>query len=344
MFRFGTPLAGLLPALFLSRVADGLHVVIHRSVSRASFDGAKAISTNPSVLYNQAATPEDLADPALCEIRDLLYRVSGIYQMDFQFSFLVNRCRRRMKALNLSSFAAYFRYLAAPATGQDEIRNLLNEITIGETYFFRNQPQIDALCKVILPKVAALPFKQERKKIRVWSAGCSTGEEPYTLAIALLEEATRRCQDWTLEIVATDVNDDSLRRAAGGLYNEYAVRKIRPDLQSRYFCSEGSLFRVSDAARGIVKFARLNFEDLPAISAMREFDFIFCCNVLIYFDKASKQRAIANFDRSLLPGGYLFLGDCESLFHTENQFRLLHYPGATAYRKVMPGEIPGDAV
>jgi chemotaxis protein methyltransferase CheR len=256
----------------------------------------------------------------------------------------VSRCRRRMKILNVCSFVAYFRYLAAPATGQDEIRNLLNEITIGETYFFRNQAQIDALCKIILPKVTAAQFKQEQKKVRVWSAGCSTGEEPYTLAIALLEEAIRRYQDWTLEIVATDINDDSLRKAAGGLYNEYAVRNIPPDLKRRYFCSEGSLLRVSDAARGIVKFARLNFEDLPGISAMREFDFIFCCNVLIYFDKASKQRAIANFERSLLSGGYLFLGDCESLFHTENQFRLLHYPKATAYRKAMAGEIPGDAV
>jgi chemotaxis protein methyltransferase CheR len=311
---------------------------------RVSLDRGKAILTNPSVLQNQAATAEDLADPALCEIRDLLYRVSGIYQMDFQFSFLVTRCRRRMKILNVSALAAYFRYLAAPKTGQEEIRNLLNEITIGETYFFRNQAQIDALRKIILPKVAALPLKQEQKEIRVWSAGCSTGEEPYTLAIALLDEITQRHQDWTLEILATDINDESLRKAAAGQYNEYAVRRIRPELKSRYFCSEGSLFRISDAVRGIVKFARLNFEDQPAISAMGEFDFIFCCNVLIYFDQASKQRAIVNFERSLLPGGYLFLGDCESLFHTENQFRLLHYPEATAYRKAVAGEIPGDAV
>jgi len=325
-------------------MADGLLTTARPQChARLSMD-SHVISGHPLVLPNQPATPEELADPALGEIRNLLYRVSGIYQMDFQFSFLVNRCRRRMKILNLPSFAEYFRCLAASAPPEGEIRNLLNEITIGETYFVRSPQQIAALGKIILPKVAAAPHKQEQKKIRVWSAGCSTGEEPYTLAIALLEEAASRYPGWSLEIVATDINDEALRKASQGLYNEYAVRKIPPELKSRYFCAEGASFRISELARAPVKFVRLNFEDQPAIAAMQDFDFIFCCNVLIYFDTASKQRAVANFHRSLLPGGYLFLGDCESLYHTENEFRLMHYPEATAYRKALPGEIPGDAI
>jgi chemotaxis protein methyltransferase CheR len=292
----------------------------------------------------QPASPEELADASLVQIRELLYRVSGIYQMDFQFSFLVSRCRRRMKILNLTSFADYFRRLAAPATRDGEIRSLLNEITIGETYFFRNQAQIDALTKIILPKIVATDSRPGRKKLRIWSAGCSTGEEPYTLAIALLEETSRHLKGWTLEIVATDLNDHSMQKCAQGLYNDYAVRNVRAELKSRYFCQHGPSFRINDAVRAPVKFARLNLEDQPHILSLGDFDIIFCCNVLIYFDSASKTRAVANFHRSLHPGGYLFLGDCESLYHIEHRFRLMHYPGAAAYRRPMLGEVPGDAI
>jgi chemotaxis protein methyltransferase CheR len=138
---------------------------------------------NTEVLPEKVPTPEDLADPALVKIRDLLYRVSGIYQTESKFNLLAARCRRRMQFLRAASFAEYFLRLAASTNSDDEIRLLLNEITIGETYFFRSAPQINALTKVVLPQVVARKPHVACKKIRLWSAGCSTGEEPYTMAI-----------------------------------------------------------------------------------------------------------------------------------------------------------------
>jgi chemotaxis protein methyltransferase CheR len=124
---------------------------------------------------------DDVRDPALFKIRDLIYRMSGIFQTDNKFYLLANRCQRRMNVIKSSSFSDYLDQLTIRPNRDAEMRALLNEITIGETCFFRNQPQLDAVTKVVLPKLASLKSKQMFKKIRVWSAGCSTGEEPYSL-------------------------------------------------------------------------------------------------------------------------------------------------------------------
>jgi chemotaxis protein methyltransferase CheR len=284
---------------------------------------------------------EDLADPALVNIRDLLYRVSGIYQTESKFHLLATRCRRRMQALNSASFADYFAHLALSTDVDGEIRLLLNEITVGETYFFRSAPQINALIKVVLPQVVARKPVTAGKKIRLWSAGCSTGEEPYTMAIVSRHHLSPQHQGWNLEVSATDLNDKSLLKCRSGVYDDYAVRKTDPDIREKYFVAEGPVFRVSDELRSLVSFTRLNLEDQAAVQAMQGFDIIFCCNVLIYFDDASKQRAVSHFFRALLPGGHFFLGDCESLYRVPNEFRLVHYADLTAYRKPMPGEVPG---
>jgi chemotaxis protein methyltransferase CheR len=293
-----------------------------------------------AVLPEKAATAEELADPALVEIRDLLYRVSGIYQAESKFYLLASRCRRRMQYLNAASFAHYFAQLAS-ADVNGEIRMLLNEITIGETCFFRSAPQINALTKVVLPQVVARKPAMAGKRIRVWSAGCSTGEEPYTMAILSRHYLSTQHPGWNLEVSATDLNDKSLLKCRSGVYDDYAIRKTDPDIRKRYFVADGPAFKVSDELPSLVSFARLNLEDHSAMQVMQDFDIIFCCNVLIYFDTASKQRAVSHFFRALLPGGHLFVGDCESLYRIPNEFRLVHYPDVTAYRKPMPGEIPG---
>jgi chemotaxis protein methyltransferase CheR len=268
---------------------------------------------NTQVLSEKAASPEDLADPALVKIRDLLYRVSGIYQTDSKFHFLAGRCRRRMQSVSAASFAEYFLHLAASTDIHDEIRLLLNEITIGETYFFRSAPQINALLKVVLPQAIARKPKAAGKKIRLWSAGCSTGEEPYTMAILSRHHLSPQHQGWNLEVTAIDLNDKSLLKCRSGVYDDYAVRKTDPDIRKRYFVADGPAFKVSDELRPLVSFTRLNLEDQSGMQAMRDFDMIFCCNVLIYFDDTSKQRAVSHFFRALLPGGHFFVGDCESL-------------------------------
>ena len=295
-----------------------------------------------SSLATRDLTDADLADPWLLKIRDLIYRISGIYHPDSKFYLLGTRSQRRMQALNVGSFAEYLEHLTTRANREAELRSLLNEITIGETYFFRSQAQLEAVSKIVLPKLAAMPAKQAYKKLRVWSAGCSTGEEPYTLSILLLELAAQSLHGWTFEIIATDLNENSINKCREGLYAEYAMRNVTPARRQRYFRQEGSLLRLNDEVRTAVRFERLNLQDQSRMLFMKGFDLIFCCNVLIYFDGAAKKRTVEHFFNGLIPGGYFFLGECETLFNVYDQFRLVHFPGATGYHKPAPGA-PGGA-
>jgi chemotaxis protein methyltransferase CheR len=299
------------------------------------------MSSDSAITRNRAPTDADLADPALAKLRDLVYRTSGIFHAETKFYLLALRSRRRMKEVGSDTFAEYLAELTTRPTRDVEMRNLLNEITIGETCFFRSRPTIDAVSKIIFPKIVALPGKQALKKVRVWSAGCSTGEESYTLSMLFLEQIAPRFKDWTIEIVATDLNDDSLAKCREGLYAEYSVRNLSAPMRNKYFRQEGSLYRVNDAVRALVKFDRLNLQDQPKMIFMKGFDLVFCANVLIYFDSAAKTRTVEHFYNGLVPGGHFFLGECETLFGIYEQFRLVHFPGATGYYKPVPGEDAG---
>jgi chemotaxis protein methyltransferase CheR len=291
------------------------------------------MSSNSTIARIQAATNADLADPALCKLRDLVYRTSGIFHAENKFYLLALRSRRRMREIGSNSFADYLDQLTTRATCDVEMRNLLNEITIGETCFFRSRSTIDALSKIIFPTIVALPGKQALTKVRVWSAGCSTGEESYTLSILFLEHIAPKFKDWKIEIVATDLNDDSLAKCREGLYGEYSMRNLSAPMREKYFRQ--------DAVRAPVKFDRLNLQDQPKMLFMKGFDLVFCANVLIYFDIAAKQRTVEHFYNGLVPGGHFFLGECETLFGIDDQFHLVHFPGATGYYKPVPGEYAG---
>jgi chemotaxis protein methyltransferase CheR len=289
----------------------------------------------------QEPTDAELSDPALVKLRDLIYRLSGIYHAENKFYLLATRARRRMQTLNSNTFSDYLEHLTTRPNREAEMRSLLNEITIGETYFFRSQPTIDALRKIILPQLMASASKLSFKKLKIWSAGCSTGEEPYTLSILLLEEVAQKSKDWTYEIVGTDLNDHSIAKCREGLYAEYAVRNLGQLIREKYFKQEGALYRVKEEVRANIKFERLNLQDQSKMLFMKGFDLIFCCNVLIYFDGVSKKRTVDHFYSGLVPGGYFFLGECETLFGVYDQFRLVHFPGTTAYTKSAPGAPAG---
>ena len=296
-----------------------------------------------TIVVNRAAEEAELSDPALVKIRDLIYRISGIFHPDSKFYLLAGRCRRRMEVLKAGSFADYFDHLTVRPNRDAEMRSLLNEITIGETYFFRSQSMIDAVSKIVLPKIMALSSKEAFKKIKVWSAGCSTGEEPYTLSILLREQVTSKFPEWKFEIVATDLNDNSIAKCRQGLYAEYAVRNLSPQSRDNYFTREGPLYKLKDDIRANVTFERLNLQDQSKMLFMKGFDLIFCCNVLIYFDGVAKKRTVDHFFNGLIPGGYFFLGECETLFGIYDQFRLVHFPGTTGYYKPLPGETQGGS-
>jgi chemotaxis protein methyltransferase CheR len=291
------------------------------------------MANETTLLKDESLAPESLSDPAWIRIRDLIYQVSGIYQAENKFYLLVSRCTRRMKVVGARTPREYLDFLTFRSNRDVEVRNLLNEITIGETCLFRSLPQIDALRKIVIPSLAAAKRKLGYTKLRFWSAGCSTGEESYMLAMILLEEAQTTLKGWTFEVIATDLNDNSIAKAQAGIYNDYAVRNVSPEFMKKYLVKTGSEYRVADCVRPFVTFSRLNMLDDSKMLFMRGLDVIFCCNVLIYFDGKSKTRTIQHFFNGLLPNGYFFLGHSESLFGISEKFHLVHFPGATAYWK-----------
>ncbi len=183
------------------------------------------------------------------------------------------------------------------------------------------------------PKIIEAKANLPLRTMRIWSAGCSTGEEPYTLNMLLLEEGQSRLKDWSIEILATDLNERSLAHARNAIYGSYSTRNLTPYYRQKYFTPAGEQLQVQPAARNSINFSRLNLSDDGRMTFMKGLDVVFCCNVLIYFDLASKRRVIQHFYNNLLPHGYLFLGHSESLYGVSDDFRLVHLPGATAYIK-----------
>lgn len=280
----------------------------------------------------QASGPP--VDPVYRQIRDLVYNVSGIYQLEEKLYLLADACGRRMKELRVAAPRDYWERLTAHSSRDGELRLLLNEITIGETCLFRSQPQLDALRKVILPEFVGERVKQVVKRLRIWSAGCSTGEEAYTLAMTMLEEREGLLKGWTIEIVATDLNDRSVETAKAGIYGDYALRNTTDYYKRKYFAAvDDKKLQVKPEVKKLVTFSRLNLKDDSKVLFMKGMDLILCCNVLIYFDGPSKSRVVEHFFSNLNFGGYFFLGTSESLLRLNDQFHLVHFPGTIAYWK-----------
>jgi chemotaxis protein methyltransferase CheR len=280
-----------------------------------------------------AAITAEPPEPELVRIRELIYQVAGIFHPDNKLRLLRERCGRRMKNLGMRTLCQYFECLTISPIRQGELIALLNEITIGETCFFRNTPQLDALRRIVIPNILAAKANRPQRRLRIWSAGCSTGEEPYALRMSLLDQAKGLLEGWVVEILATDLNQRSLDHAKAALYGKYSTRNLTPLHRKKYFLPFGDQLRVNPMVRANVTFTRLNLSDDARMSLMKNMDIIFCCNVLIYFDLTSKRRVIRHFFNNLLPHGYLFLGHAESLFGVSQDFRLVHLPGTTAYVK-----------
>jgi len=289
--------------------------------------------TTTAVSQRTPEAPRRPPSPQLVQIRDLVYQVAGIFQPDNKLRHLEDRCQKRMQALGVATLREYYDCLTVRPIRQAELVSLLNEITIGETFFFRNQPQLDALRNVVLTRIVEARKKMSLRHLRIWSAGCSTGEEPYTLSIMLMEELARRLQRWTFEIVATDLNEHSVAHAKAGVYGNYSTRNLTPQITQKYFSPVGENLQVNTQVKTHVSITRVNFLDDARMVFLKGFDVIMCCNVLIYFDVQSKRRVIQHFYNNLLAHGYLFLGHSESLYGVNDDFRLVHLPSATAYVK-----------
>lgn len=280
------------------------------------------------------------ADPAYMKIRDLVYKISGIYHAEQKLYLLVSSTERRLAQCGVATPAQYFDYLTTSAQRDSELRLLLNEITIGETYMFRHPPQLEALHNIVLPQVMQGKAAIGVKRLRFWSAGCSTGEEPYTLAMFLTEE--KLLEGWNFDILATDLNTNSLESARAGIYGDYALRNVSDAMRRKYFRDAGNnKLQANDVLKSRIRFERVNLSDDSKMLFLKGIDVVFCCNVLIYFDLTSKRRVVQHFFSNLVAGGYLFLGHAESLFHVHDAFRLVHLPATTAYMKPPVGAAAG---
>jgi len=270
----------------------------------------------------------------ILKLRDLVYRETGMYFPDEKRYYFESRFNKRIAALNLKSPLEYNRYLQTGKQGKDELHLLMNELTINETSFFRNKPQFAALENSIIPEIIKSKEGSGFKRLKVWSAGCSSGEEAYSIGMILSKMKAAQLNDWKLEVVGTDISHRVLDKASSGVYREYAVKNMPADYKSKYIIKNNNEYLVKEELKTFIKFSYFNLSDDMKMMFMKGFDIIFCKNVLIYFDLASKKRVIQHFFNNLVMGGYLFVGFSESLFGVTDRFKLIHYPGGMVYRKV----------
>ncbi|QLA16803.1 CheR family methyltransferase [Desulfolutivibrio sulfoxidireducens] len=274
-----------------------------------------------------------ISDTEFIQLRDFIYSQSGIYVADSRKYLVENRLAARLKDLNLTSFAEYHYYLQYDPGRRQELNRLFEVITTNETSFYRNPPQLKVFQDSVLPEVLDRLRAQRQKRLRIWSAGCSTGEEPYTLAIILMEVLRSELASWDIRITANDLSEAVLMAARQGHYNEYSLRTTPNEIVSRYFFQDGPRFSIRPEVKRLVGFGQINLSDRGQLKRVERSQIVFCRNVIIYFDDEMKKNVIGAFYDNLLPGGYMFIGHSESLHNISRAFRPKHYPGAILYRK-----------
>jgi chemotaxis protein methyltransferase CheR len=288
-----------------------------------------------------------LTDSELKLLQALIYQECGMHFDERRTHFLEDRLHRRLKECHLESFYSYYRLLISPQ-GKAELAILLENLTVNETSFFRNKAQLELFQRDALEDLLAR--KQERRdfNLRLWSAGCSTGQEPYTLAMmiadALAYQQLRKpaSQDnnfpkplipapWRLEILASDISYSVLRAAQEGFYNEHQMSTVDYGCRLRYFDKVGDRYVVKKGLKDLIHF---DFHNLKTEYLPQRNDMIFCRNVMMYFDEAEQKRLVEKFYRCLNPQGYLFIGHAETLRGLSEKFQMLHHNSGTAYQRI----------
>jgi chemotaxis protein methyltransferase CheR len=271
----------------------------------------------------------DLPDDVFRLLRDQIYKRTGMWFSDSSKYLLQKRLSPRAKELSFDTFQQYFYFLQYDPRADAEFDQIYDLVTTNETYFFREPAQLTAFTEEIIPDILE---RKAIKKVRIWSAGCSSGEEPYSLAMLLQELG------WfsraAFEIFASDINQQVLSRARKGQYRESAFRATDPSIRDKYFTRDpdGS-WKISDEIRNRISFGRLNLYDGGRVSLVGNLDVILCRNVIIYFDDSSKKVVVNSFYNRLVDGGFLLLGHSESLISLSTQFKLRHLKNDMVYQR-----------
>jgi chemotaxis protein methyltransferase CheR len=235
--------------------------------------------------------------------------------------------------LKIPSYDEYFKLLSNGFTSRAELRYFFDTITINETFFFRNTGQLDAMVQKIIPEIIQNNINVGRKKIRIWSAACSSGEEAYSIGIMLNEFIRPKFPDISFEIIGTDINQSVLDTAVRGIYGDYAIRNISLQYLKKYFKIVDGLYELNMDIKTMVTFKYANLFDNNDMISMSNFDLIFCANVLIYFDTNSKIKVVNQLYRALNRGGYLFIGFSETLHGISKAFSVVSFPKTVGYKK-----------
>jgi len=261
--------------------------------------------------------------------RDLIYEKAGIRLRESRKILVEQRLQKRLATYGLSCYSQYYKLLINAPDGRDEMQEFINALTTNETYFYRHPEQFNYLTDSLIPELLGRKPAVSRPFLRMWSAGCASGEEPYSIAIQLLE--SRILPDpSSVEIIGSDINHAMIRKTQAAVYNNYSTGRMNQDLRDRYFIKEPD----SDSyhlAQGIRKMAHFYQGNLLDPFPHGTFDVIFCRNVLIYFDRRTRDRVLFNLHRSLKPGGFLITGYAESLMNSGHPFQYLK---PTIYRRL----------
>jgi chemotaxis protein methyltransferase CheR len=263
-------------------------------------------------------------------LRDQINRRFGIFFADDDRYLVESRLGERLVQLELGSFDDYYHYLLYNPDGEGEAEQAAEILTTNETYFFREEYQLRAFANEILP--ALRERLGARRRLMIWSAGCSSGEEAYTIAMIVLDSGLFR--GWDVRIFGSDLSSRMLAKARRGVFGAGAFRTTPEEIQRRHFSeSEPGQWRINDDVRALCHFGHLNLLDAEKIVFVGRADVVFCRNVLIYFDKRSKQKGIGILYDRLTDGGYLLLGHTESLLNLSTAFEIVHLSEDLVYRR-----------
>lgn len=280
-----------------------------------------------------------LSDEEFRLIRDLIYSYCGIYFDSDATYLLEKRLAKRVQLHHLSGFKDYYHFLRYNRNRDQELSDIMDILTTNETYFFRESFQLKAFTDEIIPALREAKLKSGDMTLRIWSAGCSSGEEPYTIAMLLLDMGG--FVGWNVEIIGTDISHRVIQQARKGLYGKASFRVTDDSYLRRYFTEQDGMYRVNDKVRELVTISHLNLLDANRITLLGRMDIIYCRNVIIYFDQAARRKVIDSFYRTLREGGYLLLGHSESLMNISTAFTLKHLKNDMVYQKPLPGSVGG---
>lgn len=266
-------------------------------------------------------------------LREIIYAKCGIFFADTKRYLLETRLLRRLEERNLKTFEDYYYFLTYDAAREKELHHLFNAIVTNETSFFRDLPQLEAFRKGVVPTVLEEKLKANSRTLKIWSAACSTGEEPFTLAMMLMEDGLP-LKGWNIDILGTDISDHVIRSANAASYDKYSLRNTPENFLRKYFASAGDTYTVGKKVQEVVKYRKVNLIDPIEMRMIKGMDIIFCRNALIYFDDASKKKVIGHLYDSMSKGGYLFVGFSETLHNITRLFRPVSIERSVVYQKV----------